>query len=54
MSPDIPLLADFDGDTLSEFTYWFIDPFKADGKPVKADNDYLKLLRLKRGQASLS
>lgn len=43
------LLADFDGDTLSEFTYWFIDPFKPGGKPVKANNDYLKLLNDKYG-----
>ncbi len=43
------VLVDFDGDKISKFTYWFIDPLKAGGKSVKADINYIELLSEKYG-----
>lgn len=44
------LTADFDRDTLREFTYWFIDPYRAGEKPVKVETNYLDLLNNKYGK----
>lgn len=43
------LLAEFEGDTLMSFTYWFIDPYGVGGKSVKSDINYLNLLSGKYG-----
>lgn len=44
------LTADYYDDTLKKFTYWFIDPYRTGGKPVKAGTNYLNLLNNKYGQ----
>lgn len=44
------LTADFYEGTLSEFAYWFIDPFKTGEMPVKVGTNYLNLLINKYGK----